>query len=161
MRKFATYMAKKRGIHKDDLNVRFRLLLKRMQNNYASTTTPSVDGIVAAALCKDGAIHYHLKEYSGLTDEWVCDKVCPNITRKYGKVVGKVLGRALLWSVFDTKQCKVLPDFMVNRIKNEFNKVEKQLPRGENPVAKVPLYVSGDTNGNLILEAIIENIGTA
>ena len=159
MRKFATDMAKKRGIHKDDLDLLFRWLLNRMQNNYASTFILSVDRIVAEALCKDGAVHYHLKEYSGLTDEWVCDKVCPNIiTRKYGKVVGKVLGRAFLWSIFDTKQCNVLPDFMVNCIQYKFNKVEKQLLGCENPVAKVPVYVSDDTNGNLILEAIIEDI---
>ena len=56
-----------------------------MQNNYASTMIPSVDGIVAGALCKDGPIHYHLKEYSGINDEWVYDKVCPNITSNQGK----------------------------------------------------------------------------
>ena len=58
---------------------------KRIQNNYSSTKIPSVDGIVAGALCKDGPIHYHLKEYSGINDEWVYDKVCPNITSNQGK----------------------------------------------------------------------------
>ena len=60
MRKFATDMAKKRGIHKDDIDLRFRWMQKRMQNNYASTTIPSIDGTVAGALCKDGPIYYHL-----------------------------------------------------------------------------------------------------
>ena len=161
MRKFATDMAKKMGIVKDWIDHRFRWLSKRMQDNYASTTIPSVDGQVAAALCKDGPIHYHLKEYSGINDEWVCDIVCPNITRKFGKQVGKVLGRALLWSVFDTEQTNVVPNFMVDRIKEEYKKVtteEKQLADGENPVAKVPLYVSGDSNGNLILEPMIVGV---
>ena len=91
MQKFATDMAKKKGIVKDWIDHRFRWLSKRMQDNYASTTISSVDGLVAAALCKDGPIHYHLKEYSsGINDEWVCDTVCPNITQKYGKQVGKV-----------------------------------------------------------------------
>tara|TARA_B110001452_G_scaffold79558_1_gene65063 strand:+ start:443 stop:2851 length:2409 start_codon:yes stop_codon:yes gene_type:complete len=161
MRKFATDMAKKKGIVKDWIDHRFRWLSKRMQDNYASTTIASIDGLVAAALCKDGPIHYHLKEYSGINDEWVCDTVCPNITQKYGKQVGKVLGRALLWAVFDTEQTNVVPNFMVNRIKEEYNKViteEKQIADGENPIAKVPLYVSGDTNGNLILEPMIEGV---
>ena len=79
-----------------------------MQNNYTSTTILSVDGIVAGALCKDGPIHYYLKKYGGINNEWVCDKVFLNITRKYGKVIGKVLGHALLWSVFDTKQSNVV-----------------------------------------------------
>ena len=43
MRKFTIDMAKKRGSYKDDLDLRFRWLLKRMQNNYASTTIPSID----------------------------------------------------------------------------------------------------------------------
>ena len=131
-----------------------------MQNNYASTTIPSVDGMVAGALCKDGPIHYHLKEYSGINNEWVCDKVCPNITLKFGKVLGKVFGRALLWSVYDSKQSNVVQASMVKRIKKAYNNVvDKQLADGENPVAKVPLYINGDTNGNLILEPLIEDIG--
>ena len=133
---------------------------KQIQNNYASTTIPSVDGIVAGALCKDGLIHYHLKEYSGINNEWVCAKVCPNITIKFGKVLGAVLGRALLWSVYDSKQSNVVPAFMVERIKNAYsNIVDKQVADGENPVAKVSLYINGGTNGNLILEPLIEDIG--
>ena len=158
MRKFATDMAKKRGMLKDWIDLQFRWLRKRMQDNYASTTIPSVDGMVAAALCKNGPVHYHVKEYSGINDDWVCDKVCPNITRVYGKQVGKVLGRALLWSVYNKEQSKVLPGFLVSRIKEEYRKVpNKKLADGENPIAKVPLYVAGDTNGNLILTAMIED----
>ena len=159
MRKFATDFAKRNGIHKDDIDHRFRWRSKRMQDNYASTTIPSTDAKVAAALCKGGPIHYHLKEYSGINDEWVCDKVCPNITATYGSVIGKVLGRALLWCVYDTEQTKVVPIFISDRIKEAYNKVtDKRLADGENPVEKVPLYVSGDTNGNLILEPMIQGV---
>ena len=80
MRKFATDMAKKRQMMKDWIDLRFWWSLKQMQDNFISITIPSVDRIVAAALCKDGPIHYHLKDYSGINDEWVCNKVCP---RKY------------------------------------------------------------------------------
>ena len=31
--------------------------------------------MVVGALCKDGPIHYHLKEYSGINNEWVCDTI--------------------------------------------------------------------------------------
>ena len=64
------------------------------------TTIPSVDGIVAASLCKDGAIHSHLKEYSGINDKWVSDHVVPNTTQKFGPKVGAVLGHALLYGEF-------------------------------------------------------------
>ena len=59
------------------------------------------------------------------------------------------------------EQTNVVPNFMVKRIKEEYKKViteEKQIADGENPIAKVPLYVSGDTNGNLILEPMIEGV---
>ena len=62
MRKFVTDMAKKFLIKKDNIDLRFRWGMKQMQDTYASTTIPSVYGIDAAALCKDGAIHYNLKE---------------------------------------------------------------------------------------------------
>lgn len=49
---------------------------------------------------------------------------------------------------------------MVKRIKKAYsNIVDSQVADGENPVAKVPLYINGDTNGNLILEPLIEDIG--
>ena len=35
----------------------------------------------------------------------------------------KVLGRALLWSVFDTEQTSVVPNFMVHGIKKNTRKV--------------------------------------
>ena len=69
MRKFATDMVKKCLMKKDDIDLQFQWGTKRMQDAYASTTIPLVDGIGAAALCKDGPIHYHLKEYSGINDK--------------------------------------------------------------------------------------------
>ena len=159
MRKFAVDEARKRGMSKDDVDMRMRWVNhRRMQEIYASSTIPSVDGVVAAALCKDGPIHYHLKEYSGITDEWVCEEVSPQITAKYGTNVGKVLGRALLWSVYDTSRSKVVPEFMKKKIKAAYDKVtNKNLKDGENPVAKVPMYVGGCPNGNLILDPMIED----
>ena len=73
----STDQAKKRGIHKDNIDHRFHWRNKRQQDRYASTTNPSYDGIVSAALCKDGPIHYHIKEFSGIDDAWVCDNVIP------------------------------------------------------------------------------------
>ena len=77
MQKISPDQAKKRGIHKDNIDHRFHWRNKRQQDRYASTTNPSYDGIVSAALCKDGPIHYHIKEFSGIDDAWVCDNVIP------------------------------------------------------------------------------------
>ena len=159
MRKFGTDQAKKRGIHKDDIDHRFRWGTKRQQDRYASTTIPSCDGIVAAALCKDGPIHYHIKEFSGIDDAWVCDNVTPNIARKYGLKVAAVLGRALLWRIFDPEQSGVVPPIISTRVKDLYKLVrDSNLEDGENPIAKVPLDVRGDINGNLILTVLNDSI---
>lgn len=47
---------------------------------------------------------------------------------------------------------------MKKKIKAAYNKVtNKNLKDGENPVAKVPMYVGGCQNGNLILDPMIED----
>lgn len=159
MRKFATDQAKKRGIHKDEVDHRFRWGTKRQQDRYASTTIPSIDGLVAAALCKDGPIHYHIKEFSGINDSWVCENVTPNIQKKYGSKVAAVLGRALLWRIYDPDQSHVVPSDISTRVKDLFNRVQSsRLEDGENPIAKVPLDVRGDINGNLILTVLNDSI---
>ena len=82
--------------------------------------------------------------------------MCPNFISKFGKVIEKVLGRTLLWSVFDSKQTNVVPVFMIKRIKDAYSNIaKKQVADGKNPVAKVPLYINGDKSGNFILEPLI------
>lgn len=83
MRKFSLDEARKQGMSKDNVDMRMRWVNHRqMQEIYASNTISLVNGVVAAALCKDGPIHYHLKEYTGITDKWVCEEVSPKITAK-------------------------------------------------------------------------------
>ena len=123
MRKFATDRARKNGQKKDDIDHRFRWKKKKgQQDNYTSSTIPLPDALVAAALCKDGAIHYHLKEYCGVDTSWVCDYVTPLTTKKYGSDVAAVLGRALLWQIFDPEQSKAIPSEMQQRVKAAFSK---------------------------------------
>ena len=122
MRKFSTDQCKKRGIHKDDIDHQFRWGTKHQQDCYASTTIPSVDGIVAAALCQDGPIHYHIKEYASVDDTWVSENVAPNITKKYGEKVGKVLGCALLWRIYDPEQSHVVRESIKNRVRRAYSR---------------------------------------
>ena len=159
MRKFATDRARKNGQKKDDIDHRFRWKQKKsQQDSYTSTTIPIPDALVAAALCKDGPIHYHLKEYCGVDSTWICDYVTPLTFKKYGRGVASVLGRALLWQIFDPEQSKVIPSAMRQRIKAAFASVPwNRLKDGENPVAKLPLIVTGDLNGALHITVLNED----
>ena len=68
---------------------------------YTGTTIPYPDGLVVAVLCKDGPITYHLKEESGISDDWILEHVSPNITSVFGIKSQTVLGLSLLWIIFD------------------------------------------------------------
>ena len=68
---------------------------------------PYADAKVCGALCKGGPIHCHLKEESGISSNWICDHVVPNIKQVYGPVVAKVLGHALMWRIFYATQLLV------------------------------------------------------
>lgn len=129
---------------------RFRWKCRRQQDVYTGTTIPFPDGLVAAALCKDGPITYHLKEESGISDDWIVEHVSPNITSVFGKNIGTVLGRALLWRIFDAEDYQVLPSQMVNDVKAKYSLRQTELDDGENPIAKVPLLVEGN-NGQLLI----------
>ena len=82
------------------------------------------DAKVCGSLCKGGPIHYHLKEESGISSDWIIHHVVPNINRVYGPVVAKVLGHALIWRIFDDTQSLVCDIDTISRVKELFSRVE-------------------------------------
>ena len=91
LRKFAavTYV-RMPGFSKDKVDVRVRGRWKsstRIQDTYADTTIPCIDGKVAAALCKGGPIAYVAKESSGVTDDWIRTHVLPRTAKVYPKQI--------------------------------------------------------------------------
>ena len=123
IRKIAATRAKKNGCSKDEIDHRFRWKQKKQQDKYVSTDVPYADAKVCGALCKGGPIYYHLKEESGISSEWICAHVVPNIKRVYGPVVAKVLGHALMWRIFDATQSLVCDIDTVVRVKGLFSRV--------------------------------------
>lgn len=129
---------------------RFRWKNTTQQTKYKNTTLQIPDAKCAEALCRGGAIYYHLKEEADLSDDWICAHVSPNITRVYGKVVGSFLGRALLWRIMDPINSDVLPSKQVKRVRDLYGLRSNELQDDENPVCKVLLEVSGDGNQLLL-----------
>ena len=129
IRKIAATRAKKCGCTKDEIDARFRWKAQRQQDAYVSTRIPYPDGKVCAALCKDGPINYHLKEESGILCEQICHHVIPDIKRVYGPAVASVLGRALLWRIFDPTQSVVVDSATVAHVKYLYSRVEGRFVR--------------------------------
>ena len=74
-------------------------------DTYIDTAIPYVDAKAAQALAKGGAIVYCVLEASGVTDGWILAHIVPNM-RAHGiqRQVCVVLGRALLWRLFDSSR---------------------------------------------------------
>ena len=99
------------------------------------------DAICAAGLCHGGAVYYHVKDEAQLSDDWICEHVSPNITKTFGKQVGTVLGRALLWRIMHPIEHRVLPKTQVDHVRALYGMRTNDLDEDENPVCKVALQV--------------------
>ena len=102
MRKFATTQARSSGCSKDDTDAHTRWKgQKRQQDDYANITIPFVDAKVAAALCKGGPCCYAIVGGTCITDDWILDYVVPHIWAHCNREISLVLGKALLWKIYD------------------------------------------------------------
>ena len=120
---------------------RFWWKCRRIQNEYKGVTIPWPDTNVAASLCKDGHIIYHIKQELSLSDGWILKHVSPNITSVYGTKVGSLFGHVLYWRVFDPKGSYVLPRLMVQKVRRLYSIRKNNLRSTKNLIAKIPLVI--------------------
>ena len=72
-----------------------------MQDAYVSAQLLWPDVNCASWLCFKGVCKYVMKEQAGVTDDWLIQHVTPRITGMFGKKVGAILAKPLLWAAFD------------------------------------------------------------
>ena len=166
LRKYGTTIARGNGCSKDDTDLRGRWKSdKRQQDTYADTTIPYVDGKVAASLCRGGPIAYLPKDGSGVTDEWIRDHVARNmIAGGIPPQVCTVLGRAMLWKVFEASASEdtgahCIPPELGERVLSAYRDLGERctLESEVNPISKLPLGVTG-VDAQLIVDVITCNI---
>ena len=74
---------------------------RRTSDVYDDNQLPYVDAKVAGMLCPGGACSYSIRESSPVTEDWILENVVPNIAASsYGRTLAKLLGKALLWTIF-------------------------------------------------------------
>lgn len=126
---------------------------------YADINIPFVDAKVASALCKGGVVEYLVETSSGITDAWILQYVVPNMVRAgMQQQLCLNFGRAILWRVFDPSGDDLVPDDMRRRVMARYDDLgaHNLLPRGTNPVKKVPLMVDGfDTE--VLIDRIVDD----
>lgn len=130
---------------------------KRIVDTYIDVNLPYPDAKVASVLCIGGAIKYELREGSGVSDDWVVANVCVGAATMFAEKVAVVLGRALMWAVFDDDVgAALLPTSIIESVKRKYAAVEgKRIENGTNPVKKSLLIVAGD-EGNVIISTMVD-----
>lgn len=163
IRKYASTETRKRGATKDEKDLRGRWKRRsRVSDVYDDVELPFPDAKVAALLCIGGPCKYQLKEGSGITDAFILDIVAPNIRQRLGDQVAMILGKALLWYIFDPTGDTDIPQEIYQRVTNAYTQIRGTLPADTNPVTKVPMVLSGNEGEVYFDELPTENaIATA
>jgi hypothetical protein len=81
--------------------------------------------------------------------------IAPNIAQVYGEEVAAILGKALLWTVFDDVSSACVPPQICTRVMAAYNSLDAQhwLQNGKNAVKKIQLVASGN-EGEVHLDEI-------
>jgi len=158
-RKFGGTRARRSGCSRDDVDSRGRWKRrKRQSDTYIDPCLPWPDAKVASFLCKGGPCSYVTKDGSGISDDWILQHVVPKIASRFPRAVALVLGRALLWLVFEERSRTnepYLPSDLHDLIWEAYRDIPgRTLPLIENPIRKVLLLVTGD-EGEVFVDELV------
>ena len=157
IRKFASTHVRRCGISKDDKDLRGRWKGKsRVSDRYDDVELPYPDCKVAEKLCIGGACYY-------VIDSSVCDpnilktfilsKVVPHIRQRLPDSAAILLGKALLWLVYSSVACNFMTATDRDRVKQDLVDTGIVIVDGKNPIAKVPIIISG-SQGTVFIDEI-------
>ena len=96
---------------------------------------------------------YKAKDGLGLTNDWIALNVCPNITRSFDRKVGAIMGKALLWAVYEPSCQQMIPRDRSRRITRKIADLDLDLEEGENPIHKYEIIAS-ESDGTISLDEI-------
>jgi hypothetical protein len=108
-----------------------------------------------------GPCKYVLKEGSGLSNNWLVAHVAPNIAQNCSKEVAALLGKALLWAIFDDVASARVLTQICTRIMSAYNSLDAQhrLQNSKNPVKKIRLVTSGGgSDGEDYVDEVPEDV---
>ena len=156
IRKFPSTYARRNGCTRDDVDYRGRWKRqKRMVDTYIDIDLPYPDAKVASVLAIGGPVKYELRDGCGLTDQWILDNTGAHIGKVFPEGIAIVLGKALLWGVYDDTITSILDSTMVATVRNEVERrTNSVLNVGVNPVQKVALLISGNNDALVITELV-------
>jgi len=153
VKKYATTVCRRGGVGKDDIDYRARWKARRMQDRYTDMQLDWPDVRAASKLCDGGTCLYKVKDGLPVTNAWISTNVTPSITASFGEGVGAILGKALLWAVFDPSQQDDLDTDLRRTISANFIRLNTNLNDGDNPIERVEVIPS-EQDGVVSLDII-------
>ena len=151
IRKLAVTTCRRKGVKKDDIDYRARWQTNgRMQDRYTDIQLNWPDVHCAGKLCNDRPCKYVVKESAGITDEWLCRNVVPNITAVFGNEVGAIFAKPLLWAAYDVEWSERLSPEIKHRIISAFIRLDRGVDVG-NPVKIVEIIAMEGRNNAVLL----------
>ena len=159
VRKYGTTWPRRRGILKDFIDQRARWKgRRRMQDRYADLALPWLDIKTANALCIGGAVKYKVKEGCGISDQWIAQTVAPGIASQFNSAIAAILGKSLMWAVFDPEISSLVPASIRMRIVAAYNTLgeDARLADDQNPIEKAPLMCY-ENDGVVVIDEVPNN----
>ena len=151
VRKMASTHSQKCGGTKDDRDTRGRWKGKaRVGDRYDDVELPWPDVKVASMLCIGGPCKYVVRTDCGVTDEFILRYVMPSANRRINKEVCIILGKALLFSIFEDDENHI-PEDISTRVKTAYAGVA--VDPSQNPVIRVPIVCTGH-EGEVYIDTI-------
>jgi hypothetical protein len=142
-RKYAGNRCRRSGGTKDDKEYRGRWKnRRRVSDVYGEHELPYPDAKVAGFLCAGGPCSYCIKSGSRVSEEWILQHVVPNIASStYGTSLAKILGKALLWTIFSANS-QWVPNLIVERVKTAYYALLGE-EDNTNPIERRLLVITG------------------
>jgi hypothetical protein len=160
--KFPSMYARHNVCNRNDINSQERWKReRRIVDSYIDARLPFPDAKVAGVLVIGGPIKYEIRRGCNISDEWIVTHVTPFILQQCPRQVAVVLGKAILWGVFDNQVSQYMDAQMVQNVRTVLLQVPNNVVVSDdgneiNLVRKGVIDISG-SDGNLVITELGDN----
>ena len=133
--KCVTTFCRSRGETKDGMDYSAKWKAQRQQDHYEDTQLNWPDILAESKLWIDDiCLCKPVDNYTSVTDEWLTNLVARRISNIFGKQVGTVFEKALLWAYFKESMVNVVPSDIKREVVTLFIQLQTSLPDETNPI---------------------------
>lgn len=138
IQKLALTICKRNGVTKDEYRARSGTGTQDQQRDPSSSWR---DVNAASKLCQSGVCKYMIRSNTGLTDAWLSLNITPKISSSFGREVGAILAKPLVWACFHCSWSEKVSPVIRNRVFTALRRFGREPDEG-NPITRVEVIPS-------------------